>query len=337
MISCAASSFWELMILEGSSQWQQYIFIVAALFMLWELWRGWRLGAVRGLLRLAALFCAWIGGSTAAGATGTVVAFFSKVPPLIAPAVAGLTVGIGIYIGISIVAGLLFKKTGDHAGVIRLGFGLGGAVCGLIFGLLFLWAGITLIRGMGALGELRVVQARNEGRSLATEKTALFLIKLKESLEIGVTGQTLKKADPLPTAFYDNIVKISMVAGSQQAIERFVQYPGTLKIISNPHITALIQDPALEKAAEKKNILPLLQNKHVQAAANDRQLLDQLKEFDLTGALNYALEPPAPIRHSQPIQPIKKAHPADSPNSPHAKPHVTNTSSQSITTPGKAN
>ena len=337
MISCAASSFWELMILEGSSQWQQYIFIVAALFLLWELWRGWRLGAVRGLLRLAALFCAWIGGSTAAGATGTVVAFFSKVPPLIAPAVAGLTVGIGIYIGISIVAGLLFKKTGDHAGVIRLGFGLGGAVCGLIFGLLFLWAGITLIRGMGALGELRVVQARNEGRSLSTEQAALFLIKLKESLEIGVTGQTLKKADPLPTAFYDNIVKISMVAGSQQAIERFVQYPGTLKIISNPHITALIQDPALEKAAEKKNILPLLQNKHVQAAANDRQLLDQLKEFDLTEALNYALEPPSPIRHSQPIQPIKKAHPADSPNSPHAKPHVTNTSSQSITTPGKAN
>ena len=328
------------MILEGSAQWQQYIFISASLFLLWELWRGWRLGAVRGLLRLAALFCAWIGGSTAAGATGTAVAFFSKVPPLIAPGVAGLTVGIGIYIGISIVAGLLFKKTEDHSGVIRLGFGLGGAVCGAIFGILFLWAGITLIRGMGALGELRVVQARNEGRSLATEKTALFLIKLKESLEIGVTGQTLKKADPLPTAFYDNIVKISMVAGSQQAIERFVQYPGTLKIIANPHITALIQDPALEKAAEKKNILPLLQNKHVQAAANDPQLLAQLKEFDLTGALNYALEPSVPVRHSQPIQPIqpiKKAHPGDSPNSPRAKPHVTNTSSQSITTPGKAN
>jgi len=325
------------MILEGSPQWQQYIFIAASLFLLWEIWCGWRLGAVRGLLRLAALFCAWIGGSTAAGATGTVVAFFSKVPPLIAPAVAGLTVGIGIYVGISIIAGLLFKKTGDHAGVIRLGFGLGGSVCGLIFGLLFLWAGITLIRGMGALGELRVVQARNEGRSLAKEKTALFLIKLKESLEIGVTGQTLKKADPLPTAFYDDIVKISMVAGSQQAIERFVQYPGTLKIIANPHITALIQDPALEKAAEKKNILPLLQNKHVQAAANDPQLLAQLKEFDLTGALNYALEPPAPVRHSQPIQPIKRAHPANSPNSPGDKPLATNTTSQSITTPGNAN
>lgn len=321
------------MIVEGSPQWQQYIFIAAILFLLWEIWCGWRLGAVRGLLRLAALFCAWIGGSTAAGATGTFVAFFSKVPPLIEPAVAGLTVGIGIYIGISFVAGLLFKKTDDHTGVIRLGFGLGGAACGVIYGLLFLWAGITLIRGMGALGELRVVQARNEGRSLSTENSALFLIKLKESLELGVTGKNLKRADPLPTAFYDDIVKISMVAGSQDAIERFVQYPGTLKIIANPHIAALIQDPALEKAAEKKNILPLLQNKHVLAAANDPQLLSQLKEFDLTGALNYALEPPTPPRYATGP---KVATPA-SPNSHRAKPHATNTSSQVITTPVHTN
>jgi hypothetical protein len=186
---------------------------------------------------------------------------------------------------------------------------------------------------MGALGELRVVQARNEGRSLTTENKALFLIKLKESLELGVTGKTLKKADPLPTAFYDDIVKISMVAGSQDAIERFVQYPGTLKIIANPHIAALIQDPALEKAAEKKNILPLLQNKHVQAAANDPQLLAQLKAFDLTGALNYALESPIPPRYTA----SSKVTAPASPNSHRAKPHATNTSSQFITTPVPTN
>ncbi|MFZ4386901.1 MAG: hypothetical protein ACOYOI_01895 [Chthoniobacterales bacterium] len=279
------------MLLDGSPEWQRYIFIAATIFLIWEVWRGWRLGAVRGLLRLAALFCAWIGGSTAAGATGTIVAFFSKVPPLIAPGVAGLTVGIGIYIGISLLAGLLFKKTEHHKGVVRWGFGLGGAVCGFIFGLLFLWAGITLIRGLGACGELRIMQARNEGRSAGTEKAALFLIKLKESLELGTTGKSLKRADPLPTAFYDNIVKISMVAGDPRALERFCQYPETLKIIANPKVAAIIQDPALEKAAEKKNILPLLQNKNVQAAANDPRLLEQLKAFDLTAALDFALTP----------------------------------------------
>jgi len=326
------------MLLDGSPEWQRYIFLAATIFLIWEVWRGWRLGAVRGLLRLAALFCAWIGGSTAAGATGTIVAFFSKVPPLIAPGVAGLTVGIGIYIGISLLAGLLFKKTEHHKGVVRWGFGLGGAVCGFIFGLLFLWAGITLIRGLGACGELRIMQARNEGRSAGTEKAALFLIKLKESLELRTTGKSLKRADPLPAAFYDNIVKISMVAGDQQALERFCQYPETLKIIANPKVAAIIQDPALEKAAEKKNILPLLQNKNVQAAANDPRLLEQLKAFDLTAALDFALTPevkPAngsPSAASSQRSPRKQARAKSISTTPPSK-----ASSKTSETPSKPN
>lgn len=288
------------MLLDGSPEWQRYIFIAATVFLIWEIWRGWRYGAVRGLLRLAALFCAWIGGTTAAGATGTVMGFVTKEPPLLAPAIVGLTVAVMIYIILSLAAGLLFKTTEHHAGVVRWGFGAGGAFCGLVYGLLLLWGGITMIRGLGALGELRVVQARNEGRSLEGEKKSLFLIKLKESLELGATGQTLKKADPLPTSFYDNIVKVSMVAGNQRALERFCQYPETLKIIANPHIAALLQDPQLEKAAQSRNILPLIRNKHVQAAMNDPKLMAQFQAFDLTAALDYALEPEAPVRRVPP-------------------------------------
>ena len=284
------------MLLDGSPEWQRYIFIAATLFLIWEIWRGWKYGAVRSLLRLAALFCAWIGGTTAAGATGTVIGFVTKEPPLLAPAIVGVSVAVGIYIILSLLAGLLFKTTEHHAGVIRWGFGVGGAFCGLIYGLLLLWGGITMIRGLGALGELRVVQARNEGRSLESEKKALFLIKLKESLELGATGKTLKNADPLPTSFYDNIVKVSMVAGNQQALERFCQYPETMKIIANPHVAALLQDPQLEKAAQSRNIFPLIHNKHVQAAMNDPKLMAQFQAFDLTAALDYALEPEAPLR-----------------------------------------
>lgn len=297
------------MLLDGSPEWQRYLFIAATLFLIWEIWRGWKFGAVRSLLRLAALFCAWIGGTTAAGATGTVIGFVTKTPPLLAPAIVGLIVAVGIYIALSLVAGLLFKTTENHSGVVRWGFGLGGAFCGLIYGLLLLWGSITMIRGLGALGELRVVQARNEGRSPATEKNALFLIKLKESLELGATGKTLKKADPLPTSFYDNIVKVSMVAGDQQALERFCQYPETLKIIANPHIAALLQDPQLEKAAESRNILPLIRNKHVQAAMNDPKLIAQLQAYDLTAALDYALEPQAPSRKGAPQPPASQRSP----------------------------
>ena len=291
--------------LNGSPEWQRYIFIAATVFLIWEIWRGWKLGAVRGLLRLAALFCAWIGGATAAGASGTVLGFVTKQPPLLAPAIVGLSVALIIYILISLLAGLLFKTTDHHAGVVRWGFGAGGAICGLIYGLLLLWGGITMIRGIGALGELRLVHADLEGRSEQSERAALFFLKLKKSLELGATGRAFKSADPLPTSFYDNIVKISMVAGDQQALERFCQYPETLKIIANPHITALLQDPELEKASQSRNILPLIHNKHVQAAMNDPKLIAQFQAFDLTAALDYALAPQMPVRTSSQRSPQK--------------------------------
>lgn len=297
------------MLLDGDPHWQRSLFYAATAFLIWEIWRGWRLGAVRGLLRLAALFCAWIGGTAAAGTTGTVLAFFSKVPPLIAPAVAGLTVAVGIYIAISLLAGLLFKKTEHHAGMVRWGFGIGGALCGLIYGLILLWGGITMIRGLGALGELRVVQARNEGRDPSAERTALFMIRLKESLELGAAGKAFKNADPMPTAFYDNIVKVSMVMGDQQALERFCEFPATQSLVSNPHLAALLQDPQLEKAAESRNILPLLRNSHVQAAMKDPALLAELKSFPLTAALDHALRPPVPVRHAPPPVPVSPRSP----------------------------
>ena len=293
------------MLLNGSPEWQRYLFIAATLFLIWEIWRGWKYGAVRGLLRLGALFCAWIGGTTAAGATGTIIGFVTKEPPLLAPAIIGLIAATAIYILISLLAGLLFKTTEHHAGVVRWGFGMGGAICGMIYGLLLLWGGITMIRGLGALGEMRLVNAGLEGRSEQSERASLFFLKLKKSLELGATGRALKSADPLPSSFYDNIVKISMVAGDQQALECFCQDPETLKIIANPHITALLQDPELEKASRSRNILPLIHNKHVQAAMNDPKLIAEFQAFDLTAALDYALAPQMPVRNPSQRSPQK--------------------------------
>jgi len=314
------------MVLQGSPDWQRYLFYAATLFLLWEVWRGWRLGLVRGLLRLAALFFAWMGGSAAAGATGTMASFFSKVPPLFAPVVAGLCVGLGIYIGVSLLAGLLFKTTQNHSGVIRWGFGLGGAVCGIFYGLIVLSASITLIRGLGALGELRLAQAHLEGRSPSTEQKALLLIKLRKSLELGVTGQRLQGVDPLPTSFYDNMVKISIVMGNPQSMDRFVRYPGVEKLLCNPHMAALVRDPAFEKAAESRNFLPLIRNKNVQAVANDPQVVVLFKEINLGEALDFALS-----RQGNPGNIRAKA--SASPRSPRAQPHAKNFTSKPSVTP----
>lgn len=296
-----------LMLPEASPQWQQAIFIVATLFLIYQVWRGWKLGAVRGLLRLAALFCAWIGGSMAAGATGTFLALFSKIPPLLAPSVAAVVVGLIIYLVISFIAGLLFKRTDDHEGIIRLLFGFFGALLGLIYGLMLLYGGITLIRGLGTLGELRLVQAQREARPVSSEPMAQTVIKLKNSLELGESGGRLKGFDLLPTAYYDNIVKASMIAGNPQALQRFVQYPATLELLKNPKILAFLQDPALQKAADTRNFFPLLENKLFLSLLQDPELLAQLKNFDLTGAFNFALQGASEQPPSDPSQ-IKVQH-----------------------------
>lgn len=309
------------MTVSGSLQWQHDVFAVATLILLYEVWRGWQLGFVRGVLRLAALICAWIGGSMAAGATGSFLAFFSKVPPFLAPVIAALTVGLTIYLGISILSGLLFKRTDHHEGLVRIGFGLGGALCGVIYGLLLLLGGFSLIRGLGALGEMRVAQAEKVGKSLTTEQQALFVIKLKKSLELGEWGTTIRQIDPL-TAFYDGIVKFSQIVGNQQSTQRLFQYPAVLEIIKNPKVMAFLQDPALQKAAETKNALPLLQNKHLQEIIQDQQIVTQLKNLNFTGAFDFALKPSPPEVRVEPgklrqrISPPSPSTPQQATNAP---------------------
>jgi hypothetical protein len=324
----------------GSQQLQNIIFGVAVLLLLYEIWRGWHLGVIRGLLRLVALLCAWVGGSAAAGATGTFLTFFSRVPPLIAPAVAALATGLGIYLVISLLAGLLFKRTEHHEGAVRFFFGLGGMLCGMIFGLLVLCGGISLIRGLGALGELRIAQGRAqaaaEGRAPQPEQIELFLIRLRASLELGSVGEQLKDLDPLPTVLYDNIVKFSRLYGDPRAMQRFLQYPATRQILSDPKMAALLQDPALASASQSHNYLPLIRNKQLLALLEDTQLLAQLKAFDFTAALDFALEPPTALPTGQASS--IHVHPGKyrrlvAPPSPIAPAHGTNTPYSTTTAP----
>jgi len=290
----------------GSVQLQNLLFGAAAVLLLYELWRGWQFGLVRGIFRLLALFCAWLGGSAAAGATETVLTLFAKVPPLLAPAVAALVVGLGIYTVISFLAGLLFKRTEHHHGLVRFFFGLGGTVCGLLYGFAIVCGAIMLIRGLGAYGEFRIAQARaaakSERRLPLRDPVALLLMKLKASLELGSAGQTLKDFDPLPTAFYNDIINFSKLYSNEQAMQRFVQYPETQQLLTNPKVESLLKDPALAAVSQTHDYLPLLQDKQLRMLLEDPDFMNELRRFDFTAALDYALTPPVQIQPTSNLQ-----------------------------------
>ncbi len=277
------------MILEGSQQWQNYIFLGAALYLLYQIWNGWRLGLVRGVMGFAVLICAWSGGKAAAGATGTLYPFFSQLPPLLVPAAAALSTGFAIYIILSILSALLFKRTKHHEGITHIIFGLGGAFCGVVFGLFLLWGSISLIRGLGVLGELRVAQMTRMGEAPSKEKVALFFMRLKSSLELGIWGKLLCEAYPVPARFYENSLKGVLILGNPQSFERFLRYPRILRITYNPKVSAFLQEPVLGKALQNGDLRPLFHDRLFQEIIADPKIQALFKNFDLTAALDFAL------------------------------------------------
>ncbi|MFI0347426.1 MAG: hypothetical protein ACH346_01455 [Chthoniobacterales bacterium] len=278
----------------ASPQWQHWIFIAAATWLLFETWRGWRLGLIRGVLRVMTLLAAWLAASAAAAAVSGALAVFFRTPPSIFPTIAATIVGLGVYFFSAFIAGLLFKKTTDHHGLLRWILGLGGAICGLLFGLFFLWGGISLIRSLGVLGEMRLLEEKQKGLPPGSDQLACNLVRLSKSLELGSTGRFLMQVDPLSTTFYDNARKFMVVVSDRDALMRFVTAPATQKLLQNPRFMMVLRDPQIQAALASRDILPLFKNKNIQAAFHDPEVIEQLKAFDLTSALNYALQKPAP-------------------------------------------
>jgi hypothetical protein len=273
----------------GSPLWQGVLFFAGFLFLLWELWSGWR----RGVIRSGVSFCAFVFsgflGVLAGQATGFVV---EKILPgygFLAGAFAGSIVTL-VVLGLALFLGaVLFKRTGQQpSGMLRLFYGLGGAFFGLLTGLVILWGGITIIRAFGAVAETTAV-ARSFSEISAP---AQAMAKLKDSLELGPAGQALVAVDAVPPGIYEAIGRIGKLTSDQAAMARFLDYPGVQEIMQHPRMVALLRDPAVVRDAQDRNILGLMQSRALLDAVNDPSLQKKLLGLDLQKALDYAFPVP---------------------------------------------
>ncbi|MFZ4682418.1 MAG: hypothetical protein ACOYMS_07945 [Terrimicrobiaceae bacterium] len=281
----------------GSPFWQGVLFFAAILFLIWEIWRGWRAGVVRSGVHLAAFVFSGLIGLAAARIAAMPFGGFGQAAGIFAGFAAGAGVGVVVFFLIWFMGALLFKRT-EHqgSGLIRLFWGLGGAFFGLLVGLFILWSGISLVRGLGALAQSRVETPRqeNETQPAPPPRVASGLVTLKESLELGPAGKFVQAVDPIPPDFYDLILQIGKLTNDQETMLRFIQYPGVQEVMQSPRMVELVNDPAIINASEKRDFLGLLSNKALLAAVQDPVLAEQLKKIDLRAALKFALEPPAP-------------------------------------------
>src|SRR5205807_7881594 len=135
-------------------------------------------------------------------------------------------------------------------------------------------------------GRRRILGEANQDQAPLTTSLA----RLKNSLEMGVIGNAVKKADVVPQTTYDIIDKIGAVAANPQNAERFLEFPGARELSEHPKIIALRNDQEISQMLAQGRLLELIQDPRIIDAANDTDLRARLKKFDLNAALTYATQ-----------------------------------------------
>ena len=290
----------------GSPIWQIVFVSFALILILFEVLRGWRRGLPRQVARLGALVAAYFAALFGGKFLAPLVGMFVQMPDALLSVFAGAIFALIIYAVISGTGSALFRRTDQHESlVVRLLYGSTGAVLGAFFGLFLVWMVIVAIRSVGSVANAEVREQANDasvshavdvrrrllaGPSEDEAPLTTSLARLKNSVEMGVIGDTVKKFDVVPQKNYDLIEKVGQVAANPQNAERFLQFPGAHELSEHPKIVALRNDQEISQMLAQGQLLELIQDHRIIDAANDPELYARLKKFDLNAALNYALQ-----------------------------------------------
>jgi membrane protein required for colicin V production len=299
----------ELHALVGSPLWQAVFVSFAVVLILFEVIRGWRLGLMRQIVRVAGLAAAYAAAIFGGRLLLPMVRPFLKLPDFVLSILAGAVLALVIYALVTSIGMILFKRTGkQNSRLFRLAYGFAGAIVGLFFGAFVLWMVVVSVRAIGTVADAQVrsrassfdvghsgridaLEARE--RFLSNEESATLatsLARLRNSLEIGPLGNAIKEMDPVPSKTYEILGKVGTVFSSPERAQKFLSFPGARELGQHPKIVALRDDPEISGMISQGRYLDLLQNQRVIDAANDPVLANRLKQFDLQRALDYAVE-----------------------------------------------
>lgn len=272
--------------IQGSHQWQTAAFLIATVWILVSVARGWRKGLMRQLAGVAGLFAA---SFLIVNYTGLMAELLRPhLPPLVLIPVSAVLIWILSFNTFVLVGRLFFKRTAEYESPLwRLISGFGGGVIGLGYGLLFVWCVVIGLKVIGriAANQVTIQQGKNESSGIFM----INLAKLRNSMELGYGRDLLDSVDPFPRSFYLKLDQYSQVIEDPEAIRRLFEYPGFRRIWESPRIVELERDPEIVAEVRSGNIVGILANPKVLALLDDADIRSALTQSDLEGALSYAL------------------------------------------------
>ena len=291
--------------------WQAVFISFAIVMILLEIIHGWRIGLMRQLVRIIAIVAAYACAFFAGSSVLPMARSFVKLPDPILIIFGGVVLGALVFAVLNGLGPILFRRTADHKSrIVRLLWGIGGGLLGIVLGAFTIWLVFAGARLVGSVAQAQVlsqhaltsatlqpiwnrplqIQSEMPARDQQPSPLMVTLSELKSSLESGPIGATLSAVDPLPQNMYRTLERIGEVASNPESAERFLQFPGAQQIARDPKIIALRDDPRVTALISQGHILELLQNERVVEALNDPALIARFKKFDLERALDYALK-----------------------------------------------
>lgn len=276
---------------------------VIGVITLFLMWSGWRQGFARQVMTLLAILSAYLVGWFAGP---SLVPYFSflRYPEPLTRIIAGCVAGFSTFLIVRTLRMLLFKKTSQlDPGFLRSTYGVLGAAMGLAFGgvLLFLSSDFIRLIGTVASTHVQISEQRkktneadpNHDRNEAPEEPSELirgLAKLGSALDEGTTGQFIKRYDPVPTNIYASITKLALMVSNQDALDRFLSYPGIMGLTRHPKLVALQSDPSVAELIKSHSYLRLLRHEKVVALASDPEFAAEVKKVNFDGALDAAVK-----------------------------------------------
>ena len=265
--------------------------ILGGVFLLYALVNGWRRGIVRQSVSILAAVAGYFTGVFGGRLLLPLVRGLGY-PDLAISVIGGVVLGVVVYLGISAIGAVLFKKTSQQdVMLVRWGFGLGGALLGAGFGIFLLWFSLIGLRLLGTVAEtdLKIAQAPSVRDYHDPGPFVRGIANAKHALEASPAGEVIERVDPLPGRIYSIMSKTTRVVANENASRRFLEFPGIHKLSENPKVRSLFNDPEVARAARERNWFGLMKNPHVVSALNDPEVFDQVKQIELEKALDFAL------------------------------------------------
>jgi uncharacterized membrane protein required for colicin V production len=274
------------------------LLVAGALTVLYHTWRGWRLGIIRQCVKLVG----FVTGITAGYFAGPLLV------PLLRPAgfpdallllLGSAGIWISLYLAISLVSSVIFKKTSQQSlCLIRWGYGGLGALAGAAYGLFLVFVFLVMIRLAGAIAQIPGTKPGGHPAGRGKPAPGIFemasesVVQIKRTLDDSPLGKILERLDPVPTRVYTSVGKVGQLVGQEGALERFREYSGVKKLWHHPKIEAIQADPEVMRAILAHDYGRALSYPKVAAALNDPEIIAFLKGLEFEKALDYALQRP---------------------------------------------